>query len=67
MIGWLYEMVKENFDLLVWKWNQAMKNHAKNGDRNVYAEELLLYVLSRVVHFPMQPNKYHTSRHLVAW
>ena len=23
-----------------------MKNHAKNGDRNVYAEELLLYVLS---------------------
>lgn len=46
MIGWLYETVKENFDLLVWKWNQAMKNHAKNGDRNVYAEELLLYVLS---------------------
>ena len=39
------EIVKDKVELLVWKWGQAMKNHAKNGERNVYAEELLLYVL----------------------
>ena len=46
MLSWVFGQVKENFDLLVWKWTQAMKNHAKNGERNVYAEELLIYVLS---------------------
>ena len=45
MLAEVWESVKLNFDLLIWKWNQAMKNHAKNGERNVYAEELLLYVL----------------------
>lgn len=45
MLAQAWETVKMNFDLLLWKWNQAMKNHAKNGERNVYAEELLLYVL----------------------
>ncbi|QDZ17764.1 cytochrome b5 heme-binding domain-containing protein [Chloropicon primus] len=45
MLAGLYERAKDTFDLFVWKWSMAMKNHAKNGERNVYAEELLLYVL----------------------
>ena len=43
--GFVPEFVRDPVDLLVWKWNQAMKNHAKNGERNIYAEELLIYVL----------------------
>ncbi len=41
----MWGSLKANWDLLIWKWGQAMKNHAKNGERNVYAEELLTYVL----------------------
>ena len=41
----IWDKVKVNYDLLLWKWNQAMKNHAKKGEYNVHAAELLTYVL----------------------
>ena len=45
MFAAIWDTIKVNWDLLWWKWNQAMQNHAKNGEKNVYAIELLLYVL----------------------
>ena len=41
----VWDGVKDNAELLLYKWNSAMKNHAKDGNRNKYAEELLIYVL----------------------
>ena len=41
----IWTQVYDNFEILYTKWNLAMQNHAKNGEKNVYAIELLTYVL----------------------